>query len=184
MDFNQHIYNTTPRRLHYGCGDIKIPNYLNFDMRQTSATDLSGSLEDLLDGYSGCFDVIYLCHVLEHFGLHEIYSTLAKFKQLLREGAGQIYISVPNFEVLASMYLAGVVELQTIVRAIHGGQEYEGNTHYISFDRKLLSTALIGSGFTHVQEYKPSEFLPSGITDTSLYRIANRLVSLNIKARA
>ncbi len=93
-----------------------------------------------------------------------------------------MYVSVPDFAVLSALYLSGRAPLSMIVRAIHGGQEYSGNLHYISFDRVFLSDILLQAGFTHVTSYSPSEFLPAGFEDTSTYEIAGKSISLNLRA--
>jgi len=95
---------------------------------------------------------------------------------------GQIYISVPDFAVLASLYLSRRAPLSSIVRAIHGGQEYPGNTHYMSYDIELLTAILSGSGFSGIKRYTPNDFLPDGFSDTSTYRIGGKAISLNICA--
>ena len=168
-------------KLHFGCGEIHLPNFINFDARATKATDLTGSLEELLDKYPEGFETVYLCHVLEHFPLHKVSDALNCFYRLLTV-SGEIYISVPDFEILASIYLAKRVTLGTIVRAIHGGQEYPENTHYISFDTALLSSFLYQAGFRNLSTYLPSDFLPPGIEDTSMYKIGGKYISLNLKA--
>lgn len=185
MDCNLPNERLTPilhKKLHYGCGDIQLKGFLNYDFRKTLASEKNGTLEDLLMTNIGSFEIIYLCHVLEHFPLPTIVETLSKFKRLLIPGKGMIFISVPDFETLVSMYLSHIVPLSTIIRAIHGGQEYQGNTHFISFDTALLTSCLKEAGFINVRKYEPATFLDDGIKDTSTYRIAGRLISLNIQA--
>ena len=77
-------------------------------------------------------------------------------------------------------FISRKVALSQIVRAIHGGQEYEGNTHYISFDFDFLSRLLLQVGFLNVRRYEPSTFLPAGIEDTSTYMINGYPISLNL----
>ena len=170
-----------PKSLHYGCGDVSIPNFLNVDLRSTSATDLVTSHTALLKDFTGYFDTIYLCHVLEHFPLHEVQSTLRVFHNLLNV-TGKIYISVPDFEILSSIYLARRVTLDYIVRAIHGGQEYPENTHYVSFDAAFLTNFLASVGFHSITRYLPGDFLPHDVVDTSTYEIGDKQISLNICA--
>ncbi len=150
-------------------------------MRSTSACDLVTSHTELLNDFGGYFDTIYLCHVLEHFPLYEIQSTLRIFYSLLNQ-SGKIYISVPDFEVLSSIYLARIVPLDYIVRAIHGGQEYPENTHYVSFDNSFLTKYLLSVGFRSISVYLPQEFLPPNVVDTSTYEIGNKTISLNLCA--
>ncbi len=168
--------------LHFGCGDVHIPGYLNVDARPTKATDLVMGLDEVESHYPNYFENIYICHVLEHFPLTSFPATLIRFKNLLRKQSSKLYISVPNFEVLSSIYLANLVPLEMIVRAIHGGQEYPENTHFISFDNSLLTSLLKEAGFEKISLYSPNEFLPYGIEDYSMYKIAGKNISLNVVA--
>lgn len=166
-------------RLHFGCGDVALPGFWNVDLRATAAVDQVASLQDLLPVYTQAFDVIYLCHVFEHFPLPELPINLRCLHSLLSP-CGKLYLSVPDFNILASIYLAGIVPLSQIVRAIHGGQEYPENLHYLSYDYPFLSSILHNTGFHKITTYEPHDFLPVGITDTSTYRIGGKLISLNI----
>lgn len=168
-----------PLKLHLGCGNIKIPGFINIDSGNENA-DIKCSFFEL-PYRENSVDLIYMCHSLEHIGLNIVPDFLKYLRRLLKS-EGQLYISVPDFEILSSVYLSRKVALSEIVRAIHGGQEYEGNTHFISFDYDLLSTLLKRAGFSNVQRYEPSIFLPDGIKDTSTYMIKGFPISLNILA--
>jgi predicted SAM-dependent methyltransferase len=171
-----------PQSLHYGCGEVKMPGFLNVDVRATSAADMVCDLGELSKQYKGYFQVIYACHVVEHYPLNKVVDALKMFRALLKPG-GLMYISVPNFNILVALYLSRRVELSTIVRAIHGGQEYKENIHYVSFDERLLTEACSCAGFTHAEHFSPDEFLPAGVLDTSTYEIAGKRISLNMRFR-
>jgi predicted SAM-dependent methyltransferase len=168
-------------KLNLGCGDKPIPGYVNIDTRLLPGVDVAASFFDL-PYTKGAIQEIYMCHSLEHTPLMKVQPLLSYLSDLLRDD-GQLYISVPDFSILSSLYLAQKVPLSSIVRAIHGGQEYEGNLHYISFDMKLLSDLLKNAGFQEIKEYEPTAYLPEGFEDTSTYCIGSRRISLNICAR-
>ena len=168
------------KKIHLGCGEKKLTGFINIDARKTECTDLVCDINNLpFDDNS--IDLIYMCHSLEHIPLYSIQPTLLKLYKVLRKG-GRLFISVPDFNVLSSLYLSGKVPLTSIVRAIHGGQEYPENTHYMSYDRNLLSSILSSSGFSLIGLYNPDEFLPKGFTDTSTYQIGGKRISLNLCA--
>ena len=167
-------------KLHLGCGETYIEGYINIDSRSDTRVDIVADMNNL-PFEAESVDEIYACHSIEHIPMNNIMMTIKKLHKILSIG-GKIYISVPDFEVLASIYLAGKCELITIVRAIHGGQEYEGNTHYCSFDEKLLTSILTESGFKNIKRYEPVQYLPAGFEDTSTYRICGKEISLNICA--
>ena len=166
--------------LHLGCGDKRLPGYINIDSRVSGSTDLTCDINDLpFDRES--IDIIYMCHSLEHIPMHNVISLLRQLYSLLKP-RGAAYISVPDFAVLSSLYLSHRVSLSSIVRAIHGGQEYPENTHYMSYDYNLLSQMLMAAGFSTISRYSPEDFLPNGFTDTSTYEIGGKRISLNVCA--
>jgi len=166
--------------LHLGCGSTYLPGYTNVDSRPGLNVDL------VCDFLSLPFpelsvNTIYMCHSLEHIPMHSVLPFLSSCRRILKE-AGCLYVSVPDFTVLSSLYLSNRTPLSMIVRAIHGGQEYPGNIHYISFDQAFLTDILLQAGFTAIAPYVPSEFLPAGFEDTSTYEIAGKAISLNLRA--
>jgi predicted SAM-dependent methyltransferase len=170
----------TGTHLHLGCGKSHLPGFINIDARPSDSVDISCDIRRL-PYQNNSINTIYMCHSLEHLPLPEIQYFL-KYIHGLLDDEGKFFISVPDFNILASMYLSKIVNLSTIVRAIHGGQEYDGNTHYLSFDAEFLTGLLKAAGFKHISFYNPSEFLPFGFTDTSTYEIAGKKISLNIVA--
>lgn len=168
------------KKIHLGCGEKRLPGFINIDSRASPFTDMVCDMNDL-PFKQGSIEIIYMCHSLEHIPMYSIVSLLSKLKSLLMP-SGKLYISVPDFEILSSIYLAQKVKLATIVRAIHGGQEYPQNTHYMSYDYELLSTILLGAGFGDVNYYSPKDFLPKEFEDTSTYEIAGKRISLNVVA--
>ncbi|CAK22517.1 methyltransferase domain-containing protein [Synechococcus sp. CS-197] len=172
--------NLNTKKIHLGCGNHHLSGFINVDARQTDATDLVCDMNHL-PFQKNSLDVVYMCHSLEHIGLTEVGGFVQKIYTLLAPG-GQFYVSVPNFEVLASLYLSNKCPLSMIVRAIHGGQEYPENTHYMSYDQILLTQILKSAGFAEVKQYLPMNFLPAGFSDTSTYEIAGKQISLNLCA--
>ena len=52
-------------KLHLGCGDVKIPGYINVDSRSTSSTDMVQDITNLDIFEKESVDEIYACHVLK-----------------------------------------------------------------------------------------------------------------------
>ena len=93
------------------------------DIRNTSATDLVSDLDGLLENYESSFNIIYLCHVFEHFTLPSLNHNLSLLRKLLIPNEGLLYLSVPDFHILSALYLSGKAPLQLIVRAIQDRSE-------------------------------------------------------------
>jgi len=169
-----------PKKIHLGCGERRLQGFINIDSRSSEAVDIVCDMQRL-PFKPESLQIVYMCHSLEHIPLLEVQPFLHSINRLLSP-KGRLYISVPDFNVLASLYLAGRAPLSMIVRAIHGGQEYPGNTHYVSYDNKMLSEFLRISQFSKIDEYSPTDFLPPGFKDTSTYEIAGKPISLNLVA--
>ena len=145
----------------------------------------AGNLPFLTDG---CISEIYACHVLEHFNRNEIENVLTEWNRVLRKG-GQLRLAVPDFEAIVEEY-AKSKNMNIILGLLYGGQNYEYNFHYQTYDfirmRELLESA--GSGFKDIHKYNWHDFLPAGYDDYSRAYLPHmdfdngRLMSLNILA--
>ena len=58
-------------KLHLGCGTKKIKGYVNVDIREEVQPDLVDDISILSSVDNDSVSLIYVCHVLEHFGRHQ-----------------------------------------------------------------------------------------------------------------
>lgn len=174
------MLNSSTTKIHLGCGEKRLPGFINIDARETPCVDMVCDIHNL-PFPANSIETIYMCHSLEHLFMHDVQLILSMLFNMLIP-SGLLYISVPDFSILSSLYLSGRVPLASIVRAVHGGQEYPGNTHYMSYDFDLLSVLLRRSGFSTISRYLPEHFLPAGFVDTSTYEIGGKRISLNVYA--
>ncbi len=169
-------------RLHIGGGMELEPTegWKVFDVQPGPAVDFVGDCADLGRFASDSVDEIYASHVLEHLGyLEELPRTLQEFHRVLRKG-GTAKISVPDFEVLARIFLetSDVDERYHILRMIFGGQVDPFDYHYFGLTIDVLCQFLGNAGFTRVE--KVEEF--GLFKDSSAIRYQGRLISLNVIA--
>jgi predicted SAM-dependent methyltransferase len=146
-------------RLHVGCGEKVIADWINIDSRRLPGVD---SILDVRKGIP--FEkvaAIYAEHFLEHLTLDEGLAFLAECRRVLAP-AGILRISTPNLDwVLASHYRLGqpipdeerVIDCFRLLRAFHGWG------HRFLYNRAMLSAALRSSGFETVrfQRYGESD---------------------------
>ena len=59
------------RKLHLGCGAKYIPGFYHVDIVDAPHIDRCGHVDDLAFLADGVVELIYACHVLEHFGRYE-----------------------------------------------------------------------------------------------------------------
>tara|TARA_R110000824_G_scaffold167926_2_gene344994 strand:+ start:2779 stop:3345 length:567 start_codon:yes stop_codon:yes gene_type:complete len=185
-------------KLHLGCGNRKIPDFVNVDIRSTSATDIVGDITNL-DFKESSASMVYSCGVLEHFGKNSNLKffrntswkdALRHWYKVLKPG-GEMYISTVDFRAVCEEYLENN-NLEALVGITIGGQKNEEDLHGMLFDYELLEEQLIEIGFKDIQRYNWWEFevfaKSSEYDDHSASYLPHmdkedgRLMMLNIKA--
>ena len=193
-------------KIHIGCGEKFLPGYKHIDARKFPHVDYVTERPDKLDMFEdNSVDEIYACHLLEHMprsvirnasvkggikniggGLTES-SVLLEWYRVLKVG-GILRIAVPDFEAVVEEYFE-TKNLDNVMGLLYGGQDYEHNYHYQTYDFKRLSDLLNRAGFSDVQRYDWRKFLPPDYDDYSRSYLPHmdfdngRLMSLNITAK-
>lgn len=173
-------------KLHLGCGNKYLEGYKHVDLLELPHIDYVTSIDNLSMIEDNSVDEIYACHVLEHTGRLKVDEVLKEWNRVLKKG-GVLRIAVPNFEAIVEEYKENR-DLEKILGLLYGGQNYEYNFHYITFDFKKLKSHLEKNGFGEVQKYNWQDFLPKDFDDFSRAYLPHmdlngRLMSLNIIAK-
>lgn len=174
------------KKLHLGCGTKRIENFINIDIRKDVNPDLVDDIAKLNTFENSSVDLIYACHVLEHFGRYEYKKVLKRWFDVLKTG-GTLRISVPNFNKVVEMYNKNY-DLNNLIGFLYGGQNYEQNYHYYIWDFKSISEDLKSVGFSEVNLYDWRETEHFEVDDFSQAYIPHMdkengvLMSLNIEA--
>lgn len=173
-------------KLHLGSASKHIEGYLNIDIREMDGVDIVDDVKTLNKISNNSVDVIYVSHVLEHFGRWEYKDVLRRWFEILKPN-GILRIAVPDFESIVMLYLK-TKDLNLIMGMLYGGQNYDENFHYCTFDFKLLKKELIDVGFSSVNLYDWRSTDHSNIDDYSqsyyphMDKENGQLMSLNIEA--
>jgi predicted SAM-dependent methyltransferase len=172
-------------KLHLGCGTKHLEGYTNIDIRYLPGVDEVNNIRFLRNYKNDSIDVIYACHVLEHFGRWEYKTVLNRWFEILKPG-GILRLAVPNFESVVQFYNK-TGDLKTLMGILYGGQDYDENYHYITFDFNSLSTDLKEVGFNKIATYDLYTTEHSNIDDFSNAYLPHMdkngiLMSLNIEA--
>lgn len=138
-------------KLHLGCGKRYIPNFIHIDIVEYPHIDHVATIDNLSFLQDDCVDLIYNCHVLEHFKRRDVERVLQEWYRVLKPG-GVLRISVPDFAALCEVYQR-YGKLDLVIGAIFGRQDYLYNIHYNIFDLSALSDILQRSGFTNIRRY-------------------------------
>jgi predicted SAM-dependent methyltransferase len=162
-------------KLHLGCGEVKLPGFVNIDIRSTPATDMVADIRNLSTFPSHNADVVYASHCLEHFGFREVDSVLKEWCRVLRK-SGDLFIAVPDFDKLVAAYSRHFT-LNILHTRIHnhkltsellgdilGGQDYPENVHKCLFNEASIKERLEATGFCEIKRVKPPPWASNGAT--------------------
>jgi len=144
----------TKLKLNLGCGDAKLPGFVNIDLyNDYGEPDKRLDARQLPYGQDSV-DVIYSSHMLEHLGHMEVESTLQHWLSILKPG-GELELHIPNLEYSVTNWLrADKLERQGhALDQIFGRQTYEGEFHKTGFTKEFIVDLLdhVGYGSIHVE---------------------------------
>lgn len=172
--------------VHIGCGDINSPNFINVDARPMEHVHyVTRNIDDLSFFSSKSIDLLYMCHVMEHFDRKKVKKITRECFRVLKKG-GVLRISVPDFDQLIHIYFDNEKKLETIIAPLFGGQDYEFNYHYNMFNMESLDKFLKECGFSFVRKWNPDDARYHEFDDWSgrKFCVNNKeyIISLNIEA--
>lgn len=172
-------------KLHLGCGKRHIHGFVHIDAIDYPHVDHVSSIDNLPFIPSGTVDLIYNCHVLEHFKRCDVGRVLREWFRVLEPG-GVLRISVPDFEKLCQVY-GSYKDLSLVIGSLFGRQDYLYNIHYNVFDFDSLKSDLESAGFTNVRRYDWRQTSHADIDDYSQAYVPHMdkengvLISLNVE---
>lgn len=172
-------------KLHLGCGSRYIPGYVHIDVVDHPNVDHVSSIDNLSFLQDASVQLIYNCHVLEHFKRREVLRVLREWYRVLAPG-GVLRISVPDFAAICEVY-ARTRNLGLVIGPIFGRQDYLYNIHYNLFDFDSLKNTLEQAGFCQVRRYDWRSTEHAQVDDYSQAYIPHMdkehgvLISLNVE---
>ncbi len=183
-----HSPRTSIRKLHLGCGTKHMEGFINVDINTHSAVDVIADLRNLESFPDSSIDLIYACHVLEHFGRWEVEDVLNEWSRVLAPG-GVIRLAVPDFAQCAKLYHEKGLEdgLSGLVGLIVGGQRDQYDYHKSVFDFELLKRLLENAGFHSMRRWDWRETDHADMDDYSqaylphMQKETGTLMSLNVE---
>jgi predicted SAM-dependent methyltransferase len=173
-------------KLHLGCGKKHIPGFIHVDLEDHPHVDFRVPVDQLRFAQDNEVELIYACHVLEHFGRHEVRPVLREWFRVLRKG-GILRVAVPDFAAVARRYQE-TGNLGELIGLVSGGQRNQYDFHKMVFDEKLLHELLLQAGFVAVKRYNWRQTDHSWLDDYSqaylphMEKETGQLMSLNLEA--
>ncbi|MGB5438333.1 MAG: methyltransferase domain-containing protein [Gammaproteobacteria bacterium] len=128
------------------------------------------------------FSEIYASHVVEHLDYKdELSSTLKEWNRILVPG-GIIYISVPDMDILAQLFLArdqlDMQERYFVMQMMFGGHLDKYDYHVVGLNHEFLNYFLSDAGYVNIR--RVDNFGIFNDTSTTLYK--GTAISLNLIA--
>jgi predicted SAM-dependent methyltransferase len=172
-------------KLHLGCGKRHIPSFIHIDAVDYPHVDHVATIDNLSFIPDNSVDLIYNCHVLEHFKRREVSRVLSEWLRVLKP-SGTLRVSVPDFSRLCEVYQREN-RIELVIGALFGRQDYLYNIHYNVFDFASLAQSLEQVGFVNVRRYDWRETEHADMDDFSQAYIPHMdkehgtLISLNVE---
>ena len=169
------------RKLHIG-GKIKKDGWEILNALPGPDVNHICNANDLSNIEDNTFTEIYASHILEHFDyVEELSKTLKEWNRVLTP-KGKIYISVPDMDTLAKLFLLkdqlNADQRFQVMRMMFGGHVDEYDHHSVGLNAEFLGSFLKESGFTQIQRVKDFNIF----NDTSSLKFGGVLISLNMIA--
>ncbi len=148
-------------KLHIGCGDVRLPGFINMDFRTTLATDIAADCTEINIFPAGSLSLVYSHAFFEHlYRLDRIKNLKSVFNCLKNDGQA-VYIGFPDFRIIAKAYLdkeKGLIgerfDLYHVYRYTHGDPEHVKGwwleqLHKSLFDTETVDELLTQAGFNY-----------------------------------
>lgn len=173
-------------KLHLGCGHKRIPGWQHVDVIDAPHIDLQHDVGRLPMIRDQTVDVIYACHVLEHFMRREVRGVLQEWHRILKPG-GVLRLAVPDFAAVAERYIENR-NLPELVGLLYGDQQGLYGFHHLVYDEPTLRSLLELVGFSSIKRYDWRQTEHAWLDDYSqaylphMDKERGRLMSLNLEA--
>lgn len=167
------------RRLHIG-GEISHPDWEIFNTSEKA--DHRGNAKDLSRFKTNSIEAIYASHILEHFDYKGELSVVLREWYRVLVPAGVLYISVPDLDVLASLFISPKLSLNDryiVMRFIFGGHMNDWDHHKVGLNKEILSVCLEAHDFFIVEQVADFKLFK----DTSIVEFHGVPISLNLICR-
>lgn len=147
------------KKIHLGCGDVRLPGFVNIDYRATKATDLVHDCSDLDFIPSSSIETVLADAFFEHIYRKERIILLKSIRRVLNSQGKAIILGIPDFKRVAQAYLnkergvfSKTFDLNEVYRYTHGDPEqhpdwWQQQLHKSLFDAEILEELLTISKF-------------------------------------
>lgn len=170
--------------IHLGCGDVVAPGYINVDLKSATHVHFVHDVTNLPFFKDNSADLVYACHVMEHFPFEQIKRILWEWRRVLKIG-GTLRLSVPDFDKLLVIYRRSNNEVESIRQPLMGAEDGYFS-HLLIFNLHFIKKLLEENGFENVRIWNPAHVDDHDFQDWSsrglVYGDSTYQISLNVEA--
>jgi predicted SAM-dependent methyltransferase len=170
--------------IHLGCGDVAATGYINVDFKPAPHVHFIHDVTHLPFFEDDYADLIYACHVIEHFPFDSLRAVLYEWRRVLK-GGGILRLSVPDFDKLLVLYKDSNNNVESIRQPLMGLEDGY-NSHLLIFNFDFIKKILESNGFKNVRVWNPSDISDHDFEDWScrslVYDGRTYSISLNVEA--
>lgn len=139
---------STGIKLNLGCGNDIQDGYINIDFRQRKGV-VDHDLTKPLPYKDGSVEEVRAMDIIEHFDKFKVMGIIKDWCRVISPG-GLMIIKTPDIKNICERYYpkakSGEITWEKLSTIIHGGQNYHGNFHEVSFSFEWLSDILSKHG--------------------------------------
>lgn len=186
-------------KLNLGCGTKPLPGFINVDIDPKVSPDVVDDVTALQNFEDNSVDLIYACHLLEHFPAKDTHCILMKWGSKLKSG-GTLRLAVPDLKAIMQLYIY-YENVSIIHNMLMGSQKNEWQFHKAVFDEKSLYDQLLNAGFDDIehwswqlinphkycddysQAYYPDYCKQISLSNGKWIDLGGKLISLNLQAK-
>lgn len=134
-------------KVNIGCGNQKLPDYINIDLDPLVEPDVVDDAVNYLKDKRGLVDKVVLFHTLEHIAKMDWPGLFAAVSGALKIG-GEFLLSFPEFPICAKNYIENKQGKQEFWEAtIFGRRISPSDAHVCACERAKIAEILVGFGF-------------------------------------
>jgi predicted SAM-dependent methyltransferase len=167
------------RKLHIG-GRVRVEGWEILDINPGPSVDHAADAGDLRCFADDTFAQVYASHVLEHFDYTGAMLTALKEWIRVMVPGGTLYVSVPDLDVLAKLFLdremLSYQDRFMAMRMIFGGHIDKSDYHLVGLNEEFLTDVLRIAGFTGMRRVAAFGLFD----DTSTTTLKGVPISVNI----
>jgi radical SAM protein with 4Fe4S-binding SPASM domain len=156
------------KKLHLGCGDIILPDFINCDLFNPKA-DLKCDVAKL-PFEDNSIDEIYASHIIEHFHFYEAMDVLKEWCRVLKPG-GKVMIETPDMYASCMKFISADARGRSNLYGHFFAQPWlPGQIHKFLFTEEQLAYHFSVCGYEKMQRVPAKRYI--GCEDQNLGMIA------------